>query len=86
MRAETSRQCDGSMKVKLQIHKKGSALYDGTYDIYDADSFGKSCADAWTQLREQRLAGATSIGELYETLNDELLDELLGAEIRLSKA
>jgi hypothetical protein len=74
------------MKLKLRIHRKNSTLYEGTHDIYDAESFGRSCAAAWTRLREQKLDKATSIGELYEKLNDELLDELIGAEISLSKA
>lgn len=74
------------MNVDLQIRKGGSLVYERTYDIYDAESFGRACADAWTQLREQRLATATSIGALYEALDNELLDGLLGAEISLSKA
>lgn len=73
------------MKTKLRISKNGSALYDGTYDIRDADSFGRACADAWIQLRERRLESATSIGALYDALDEQLLDELYGAEISLSK-
>jgi len=34
---------------------------------------------------EQRLRKATSIGALYEALDERLLDELLGAEISLAK-
>ncbi len=34
------------MKVKLQISRNGSALYADHYDIADAESFGKACADA----------------------------------------
>jgi hypothetical protein len=74
------------MNVKLSIRKNNSSVYERIYDISDAESFGRACADAWTQLREQRLAKTTSIGALYDVLNDELLDGLLGAEIRLSKA
>jgi hypothetical protein len=73
------------MNVRLQIRKDGAALYEGIYDISDADSFGRACADAWAQLREQRLAKTTSIGALFEALDDELLDGLIGAEIILSK-
>jgi hypothetical protein len=74
------------MKVRLRIHKHGATLYEGTYDVSDADSFGNACADVWTQLREQRLARASSIGALFEELDERLLDELYGAEISLSKA
>lgn len=73
------------MNVKLLIQKDGLALYERTYDICDAESFGRACADAWTQLREQRLTKTTSIGALYEALDDELLDGMLGADISLSK-
>ena len=38
------------MKVKLQISKNGTSLYSGAYEIADAESFGKACADAWSQL------------------------------------
>jgi hypothetical protein len=74
------------MKIRLRIQKSGAPLYEGAYDISDADSFGAACVHAWTQLRERRLSGATSIGALYEEINDQLLDDLLGAEISLSKA
>jgi hypothetical protein len=73
------------MRVKLRVHKDGSALYEGAYGICDADSFGRACADAWTRLREQRLATANSIGALFDALDDELLDDLFGAQISLSK-
>jgi hypothetical protein len=74
------------MNVTLSIRKNDSPVYERIYDICDADSFGRACADAWAQLREQHLAKATSIGALYDALDDQLLDGLLGAEIRLSKA
>ena len=75
------------MKVKLKIRKGGTALEQGTYDIFDAESFGKACADLWTRLRDDRLAKATSIGALYDQLDERLLlEELCGAEIRISKS
>lgn len=73
------------MKVRLRIHKHGAALYEGTYDVSDAASFGRACADAWSRLQEQRLAKATSIGALFDQLDERLLEELYGAEISLSK-
>ena len=74
------------MKVKLRIHKDRAALYEGIYDVSDAESFGRACADIWNQLRERKLATATSIGALFDELNEQLLDELYGAQISLSKA
>ena len=74
------------MKVKLKIRKGTAALEEGTYDIFDAESFGKACADLWVRLHDDRLAKATSIGALYDQLNERLLDELYGAQISISKA
>jgi hypothetical protein len=74
------------MKVKLKIKKKTVVLQEGTYDIFDAASFGKACADLWNRLREDKLAKATSIGALYDELNERLLDDLYGAQIGISKA
>ena len=75
-----------AMKVKLRIQKGKAVLEERTYDISDAQSFGKACADLWTTLRDDRLAKATSIGALYDQLNERLLDELYGAQITISKA
>jgi hypothetical protein len=75
------------MKVKLEIRKAGTATKQGTYDIFDAESFGKACADLWTLLRDDRLTKATSIGALYDQLDErQLLEELCGAKIRISKS
>lgn len=74
------------MKMKLRLEKADLVLLEHDYDISDAESFGRACADAWAQLRERRLEQATSIGALFEHLNDQLLDELDGARIVLAKA
>jgi hypothetical protein len=73
------------MKVRLKIEKGGVVLHERNYDVSDAESFGKACAHAWTQLREQRLERATSVGALFEQLNDQLLDELDGARFSLTR-
>ncbi len=73
------------MKARLRIQKDGAALYEGIYDVSDADSFGKACADAWAKLREQKFAHATSIGALFDTFDERLLDEMFETEITLSK-
>jgi hypothetical protein len=79
-------QEERGMRVKLRIKKDGAAWFEGVYDVVDAASFGETCADAWAQLREHKLQTATSIGALYGTLDEHLLDELQGAEISFGKA
>ncbi|HTV32292.1 MAG TPA: hypothetical protein VME69_04205 [Methylocella sp.] len=71
------------MKVKLQIISDDQILYEGPYDIKDAESFGTACADVWEKLRMKRLEKATSIGALYDILNDNVLDLLLGAKLAI---
>lgn len=74
------------MKVQLRIHRDKAVLYEGVHDVSDAESFGRACAHAWTHLREQRLEKATSVGALFDALDERLLDDLYGAEFSLSKA
>ncbi|KAB2943187.1 MAG: hypothetical protein K8F92_05975 [Hyphomicrobium sp.] len=74
------------MKVKLRIRKKGAALYEGAHDVIDEDSFAAAFAGVWQAVRQRRLDATTSVGELMEVLNDEVLDELQGAEISIEKA
>ena len=74
------------MRIKLQIKKDNKPWYQGVYDVVDAASFGDACADAWTKLREQKLQEATSIGALYDTLEEHLIDELQDVEITFEKA
>ena len=74
------------MKVRLRVEKDGVALCEGTYEVSDAHSFGRACAALWNELRDRRLAQATSIGALYDELNEQLLEELYGAQISLTKA
>jgi hypothetical protein len=73
------------MQVRLKLEKDGVVLYEHNYDVYDGESFGRACADAWTQLREQRLERASSVGALFEHLNDQLLDELDGARFSITR-
>lgn len=73
------------MKVKLRIAREDTVLYEGTYDVRDAESFAAACADAWVKLRTERLDHATSIGALYDVLNENVLDLLAGAKISLEK-
>ena len=74
------------MKIRLQIRKQGTPLFDGVYDVTDPESFGRACADSWIQLRSRRLGRTTSVGEFMDTMNQNILDELQGADISLTKA
>ena len=73
------------MKVELRITKNGTSIYAGAYDVADAESFGKACADAWSKLRQEQLREESSIGALLEHIDDSVLDQLNGAHISLEK-
>jgi hypothetical protein len=73
------------MKVKLSIRKKGATLYEGVRDITDAEAFGRAFADVWAQLQDRRLQSTTSIGALMEVLNEDVVEELNGAQIGFEK-
>ena len=73
------------MKVKLRIKKKGTLLYEGVHEIIDQDSFAAAFAKVWQGVRQKRLEATTSVGELMEILNDEVLDQLQGAEISIER-
>jgi hypothetical protein len=73
------------MKIWLKMEKGSVVLHEQSYEISDAESFGRACAHAWTQMRERRLERTTSVGALFEHLNDQLLDELDGVRLSLTK-
>ena len=77
---------EAGMKVRLRIQRDSAVLYDGVHDVSDADSFGGACADAWKHMLERKLAKASSVGALFDALDERLLDDLYGAEISLSSA
>ena len=74
------------MKIKLQIVKDGVSLYTGSYEIENAESFGKACPDVWQQLRRAQLDRETSIGALMEHVNDSVLNQLNGSSITVTSA
>jgi hypothetical protein len=73
------------MKVKLELLKAGRRLHQGVYEIDDNESFGAAWRDVWSKSREAWMARTTSIGALMDTMHEGVIDELNGAEIRLSK-
>ncbi|WP_454625875.1 hypothetical protein [Bradyrhizobium cenepequi] len=72
------------MKAELQIIKNGVVLHSGVYEIDDADGFGKACSSLWSALRERQLNNETSIGALMDHLYRSVLDQLVGAQIRVT--
>jgi hypothetical protein len=73
------------MKVRLHITKRDALLYDGVHEVIDQDSFGAAFAKVWQAVRDRRLQRTTSVGELMDILNDEVLDELHGAKVSIEK-
>jgi hypothetical protein len=74
-----------TMKVKLSIRKKGTPLYEGVHEITGAEDCGRAFADVWAQLQDRRLQKTTSIGALMEILNEDVVEELNGAQIAFEK-
>jgi hypothetical protein len=73
------------MTVQLRLRKNGKPIYEGLHDIRDAESFGAAFAAAWLAVQAQRLMATTSVGQLMEEINDDVLDDLNGAQIALVK-
>lgn len=74
------------MKVGISVTKDGAVVYRGVYDIIDQDTFSQAFGEVWREVRQRRLQATTSVGELMEILNDEVLDQLSGAKIEIEKA
>ncbi|HEX5999457.1 MAG TPA: hypothetical protein VFZ16_08670 [Hyphomicrobiaceae bacterium] len=53
--------------------------------VIDAETFGRAFAEMWTLMQDRRLQKTTSIGALMEVLNEDLVDELNGAQIGLEE-
>lgn len=73
------------MKIRLIIQKNGVVLYEGLHEIFDAETCGRAFAGLWAQMEDRKLQKTTSVGELMEVLNEDVLEELNGAEIRIEK-
>ena len=71
------------MKLKFSVTKRGSPIWESTYQVSDAESFGVACSDIWEQLSQQKIAAASSIGALFESLEDSKAIDLRGLRIDL---
>ena len=67
------------MKLAVRITKSGTALYAGAYDVTDAETFGKACADAYSKMMEEQFRKESNVGVLMEDIENEasLLDGAL---------
>jgi len=74
------------MKIKLRMTKGGQTLLETGHDVTDAESFGRACADAFSQLRSKELGEATSVGAMMDMLNVNVLEVLDGATISIIRA
>ena len=73
------------MKVKLKIVKENVPLYEGIYDVRDSNSLGKACADAWDRVCERKFETATSIGALFEALDEGLMNDFRSTQILIEE-
>lgn len=73
------------MKVKLEIAKAGKRLHEGIYEINDTEGFAAAWKDVWVKARERWMRQRTSIGDLMDSLHGGVIDELNGAEIKLTR-
>ena len=73
------------MKLKLRATSGNVSLYEGTYDVSDARSFGDACADMWSNLAQRNLAAASSVGAVYEALGDNAIPDLRTIEFRFER-
>jgi hypothetical protein len=69
------------MKMPPKIRKNGRTVFEGVLDATDTESLGTSWADVWNALSRQSAEAAT----LVQRLNERVLDQLNGAEVRLTR-
>jgi len=73
------------MKVRLEHRKVSTPLQEGVYEIDDTESFGAAWKDVWSKARERWMAKTTSIGALMDSMHEGVIDEIDGAEVRLTR-
>lgn len=72
------------MKLALRITRAGIALYAGIYDVTDAETFGRACADAYSKLMQEQFRKERNVGALMEDVAAEA-SVLDGALIRVER-
>jgi hypothetical protein len=71
------------VQLKLSVTRRGTPIFAATYQVSDAGSFGAACSDIWEKLNERKIAKASSIGALYDSLEDSKAADLRGLRIEL---
>jgi hypothetical protein len=71
------------MKLKLSVTRRGNPICEGIYQVGDAESFGVACSDVWEKLNQRKIAAASSIGALYDSLEDGKAMDLRGLQIEV---
>lgn len=74
------------MRTNLRISRYGRPLFEGTFEISDAESLGRACSDAWALLLQKRVAKATSVGAAVDMLDQAVCEDLNGTQISFAKA
>ena len=69
------------MQLKLSVTRRGTPICESTYQVSDAESFGAACSDIWEKLNRRKIASASSIGALYDSLEDSKAADLRGLRI-----
>lgn len=70
------------MRMKLELEKDGTRLFEAIYDIADAESFGLACSELWMRLERSTLEKAANVGEFMELAGESTGRALDGAELR----
>ena len=66
------------MLTELRVTKKGAPIYQGKHEIADAQSFARACSAAWSEIEAARIKSATSVGALFDDLeNINPLDDIV---------
>lgn len=74
------------MKIRIRVHKGDSVLFEKISEVFDADSFGRSCAETFADMRSGELAHSTSVGAMMDMLDTSVLDILDGTSLEFSRA
>lgn len=58
------------MLTELRVTRKGAQIYQGKHEIADAQSFARACSAAWNEIDAARIKSATSVGALFDDLEN----------------